>query len=318
MDQVEQALKAFREGKLVGLPTETVYGLAAPSRSDTLVKKIFSLKERPFYDPLILHVTGSEMAKEFVSHWPEEAELLSKAFWPGPLTIILKKHSSVSDLITAGLSSVGIRSPNSKMALDLIEKTGDALAAPSANKFTKTSPSCAEHVRETFSDQEVFVMDGGACQVGIESTIVSLLDVSELKRIDILRPGMISLEKIQNVLGRNIEVITGKNAFEENAARLSPGLEKVHYSPLFPCGLVRHSNLSQVSEVKPFEFVELDSDPFVTAREVYTHLRKPLASEFDGRYFVIPSKEKLNFEEAQLWQSILDRLIKASSLPIFL
>jgi len=321
MNDVSTALKALKEGRLIGLPTETVYGLAAPADSSEMIKKIFSLKERPFYDPLILHVSSVAMAKRYVNNWCPVAQLLADNFWPGPLTLILEKQEHVDDLITAGLKSVGVRAPHSTLSLQLIEELGAALAAPSANKFTKTSPSCAEHVRQSFDAADVFVLDGGACKVGIESTIVSLLRLAQENIIEILRPGMITSQEIMAVIPKTIKIQKGSNAYEKKAARLAPGLETVHYRPEFPCGVVNESRLSAVLSLgKNYEHIRLDLDPSVTARVVYSLLRKELDRKYDGRYFVLNLNEQVEsgLQNQQMWQSILDRLLKASTLPCFL
>src|SRR3984893_9020553 len=189
---IKEAAQILRDGGLVAFPTETVYGLGANALDASAVAKIYELKGRPATSPLIVHAASIEMARTLVIEWPPEAEMLACRYWPGPLTLVLPKGPAIPDIVTAGLATVGVRVPNHPLALALIREAGVPLAAPSANRFTELSATTAEHVREAFGDA-VPVLDGGPCQVGIESTVVSIA----AGRITLLRPGMISVDEVE-------------------------------------------------------------------------------------------------------------------------
>ncbi len=218
---LSEAAARIREGKLVAFPTETVYGLGANALDPAAVAKIFELKGRPASSPLIVHVASIEMARKLTREWSEQADQLARHYWPGPLTLVLPKSPEVLDIVTAGLPTVGIRMPAHPLALQLIEAAGVPIAAPSANRFMGLSPTTAEHVREAFGDA-VDVLDGGPTQVGIESTVVSLVG----GKLTLLRPGMISLGDIE----RAAAPLEGPHA--------SPGMHARHYSPRTPLILV--------------------------------------------------------------------------------
>jgi L-threonylcarbamoyladenylate synthase len=210
------AAKIIRVGNLVAFPTETVYGLGANALDAKAVEKIFEAKGRPKTSPLIVHVASIEMARELSSGWTAAAEALAKRFWPGPLTLIVPKISAIPDIVTAGLDSVGLRIPSHPVALELLRAAGVPIAAPSANRFTELSPTTAEHVRASFGDQFP-ILDGGACEVGIESTVF------HVETLRILRPGMI--------IRAQIEEVVGPVGMGGEAAHLSPGQHPKHYQP---------------------------------------------------------------------------------------
>lgn len=335
---VVNASKLLQSGHLVAIPTETVYGLAAPINNQDALKKIFLTKERPFFDPLIVHVCSTEEAKKYVSDWPLAAEVLSHHFWPGPLTIVLPKNNLISDLITSGLPSVGLRCPAHTLTLALIEDCKIPLAAPSANKFGKTSPTSADHVAEEFKNEDVSILDGGPCEVGIESTVLSLKPNpnSSIWSYSILRPGFISLKQIQ-------EALTAHNVAAHHEPSISkqesPGHMKHHYMPKKPLVIIKDKQLStdQIANIfnqkildlpdsiegvkieKPKKNVlhlaelKLSSDPTLAARTLYSELR--LLSENPNHDLIYYF---LNTEQLQhdLWTSILERLTKAAILII--
>ncbi len=173
-EEIQHAAWLLRAGKLVAFPTETVYGLGANALDGEAVARIFAAKGRPQTSPIIVHVSSMEMARQVVSEWPQPAESLAQKFWPGPLTLVLKKQAAVPDLVTAGLDTVGVRMPAHPVALALIEAAQVPVAAPSANRFTQFSPTTAEHVRQSLGDRVDYILDGGPCTVGIESTVLSL------------------------------------------------------------------------------------------------------------------------------------------------
>jgi L-threonylcarbamoyladenylate synthase len=219
--RISEAAARIRAGGVVAFPTETVYGLGANALDAAAVAKIFELKGRPATSPLIVHVASTEMARDLVTEWPPLAGKLAAKWWPGPLTLVLPKKSTIPDIVTAGLPTVGLRMPDHQVALDLIREAGVPIAAPSANRFSELSPTTAEHVRATFGDA-VEVLDGGPTRVGIESTVVAIED-GQLK---LLRPGMIEL------VGQGHALPVGE------AAHPSPGMHARHYSPRTPLILV--------------------------------------------------------------------------------
>lgn len=213
---IAAAARAIRAGELVAFPTETVYGLGAHALDAAAVARIFAVKGRPATSPLIVHVSSIQEARALVSHWPDEAQTLAEAHWPGPLTLVLAKRSQVPDVVTAGLPTVGVRIPRHDVALALLREAGVPIAAPSANRFTRLSPTRAEHVREAFTREEVpIVLEGGISQVGIESTVISLAGAEPL----VLRPGTLMFPQF-------------RRASEPGAgAHASPGQHHAHYQP---------------------------------------------------------------------------------------
>src|ERR1700722_13714950 len=173
-NEVIRAAELLRAGRLVAFPTETVYGLGANALDEDAVRRIFEAKGRPFSSPLIVHVASIGMARELALEWPDQAERLARRFWPGPLTIIVPKQAHVPDLVTAGLASVGLRIPAHPVAKALLEAAQIPVAAPSANRFTELSPTTAEHVRRSLGQKVEMILDGGPCNVGIESSVISL------------------------------------------------------------------------------------------------------------------------------------------------
>jgi L-threonylcarbamoyladenylate synthase len=227
---VERAAQVIREGGLVAFPTETVYGLGANALDSKAVARIFEAKGRPQTSPLIVHVSSVEMARTVAREWPASAEALAAAFWPGPLTLVLPKQAQIPENVTAGLDTVGVRMPKHPVALDLIREAGTPVAAPSANRFTELSPTTAEHVLKALGDRVDLILDGGPCQVGIESTVLSLAG----GRPALLRPGMISRDQIEEVIGGEIE----EGAARVSGAHPSPGMHARHYSPSTPLLLI--------------------------------------------------------------------------------
>jgi L-threonylcarbamoyladenylate synthase len=220
--QLRTAAELIRQGRLVAFPTETVYGLGANALDAAAVARIFEAKGRPATSPLIVHVVSIEMARELAAEWPAKAETLARLFWPGPLTLVLRKKPQVPDIVTAGLDTVGIRVPAHPLALALIREAGVPIAAPSANRFAGLSPTTAAHVRDSLGEAVDLILDGGPTDVGIESTVLSLAG----KRPALLRPGMVSRREIEKLIGR-VEVATHGG----RGAHASPGMHRKHYSP---------------------------------------------------------------------------------------
>ncbi|HTG42909.1 MAG TPA: L-threonylcarbamoyladenylate synthase, partial [Verrucomicrobiae bacterium] len=222
---VSRAAAALRAGEVVALPTETVYGLAANAFNAMAVQTIFRVKNRPSQNPIIVHVSSLEMAQQCVLEWPGPAQQMADAFWPGPLTLVLRKSPRIPDNVTAGGRTVGIRWPSHPLMQAVIRACGFPLAAPSANLSNRLSPTTAEHVRRGLADKVSLLVDGGYCHVGIESTVVDL--ASDPPRI--LRPGIIHAESVRAVIG---DVKGGAPATAAASEELrSPGQLPKHYSP---------------------------------------------------------------------------------------
>lgn len=230
-------VEALHAGCLVAIPTETVYGLAARALDPVACRAIFSVKGRPLLDPLIVHCFDLAQAAE-LAELPTGIDALAAAFWPGPLTLILRKHACVPDLVTAGLDTVAIRIPGHPVARQLIERCGFPLAAPSANPFGYISPTRASHVSDSFGAKVPFIIDGGPCQIGVESTI---LDLSTTTHPRILRPGHIGAHAIAAVIGTMPSLQLRHQSAQETTPVAAPGSLARHYSPrtaltLHPCG----------------------------------------------------------------------------------
>jgi L-threonylcarbamoyladenylate synthase len=217
---------ALARGELVAVPTETVYGLAADALNPRACREIFRAKGRPHADPLIVHIHAWAQLAE-LAHPNDAARRLAEAFWPGPLTLVLNKKSSVPDIVTAGRSSVAVRMPRHPLLRRLLKKCACPLAAPSANPFGYVSPTTAEHVRAGLGKKIRYILDGGAAHIGLESTIV---DVRNPRRPRLLRPGAITREQLERVLGQRVGA-TPKTKPTGSGAQLAPGQLKRHYSP---------------------------------------------------------------------------------------
>ncbi len=228
---VQHAARLLREGNIVAIPTETVYGLAANAFDEAAVLKIFQAKQRPAFDPLIVHVRDRAQANEVVAHFPEGAEALMEKFWPGPLTLVLPKKPVVPDIVTSGLDTVGVRMPAHPLALELLRSLNFPLAAPSANPFGYVSPTTAQHVADQLGDVVPYILDGGACAVGVESTIIGYED----GRWVLYRPGGVPVEAIEALIGVPLLLDVSSSEVENGAggegALTSPGLLPSHYAP---------------------------------------------------------------------------------------
>ena len=231
------AAQHLRAGRLVAFPTETVYGLGANALDPLAVAKIFELKERPSFDPLIVHIADLAQLTDLVAQVDERVYRLAERFWPGPLTMVLPKTALVPDLVSSGLPTVGIRMPNHPLALALIREAGCPLAAPSANKFGRISPTTAAHVRKQLPGLD-YLLDGGPTQVGLESTIIRLTD----KGFQILRNGAITREDLETILP--LDTVSPLEAFA------APGMLKSHYSPRKPFLIAEAEALSQVNKAQ--------------------------------------------------------------------
>ncbi|QNM95628.1 L-threonylcarbamoyladenylate synthase [Chitinimonas koreensis] len=223
---LDQALALLRAGELVGIPTETVYGLAADAADPAAVAKIFALKGRPADHPVIVHLAGREQLADWARDIPDDAWKLAEAFWPGSLTLILQRQPQVPDAVTGGQDTVGLRAPAHPLTHELLRRFGGGLAAPSANQFGHVSPTTAEHVQAEFGDRLRLILDGGPCPVGVESTIVGLTGPQPA----LLRPGGVPAEAIEAVLGRTLV----HHEKPQTAQMRVSGLLDSHYAPRTP------------------------------------------------------------------------------------
>ena len=234
---LDEALAALRRGEAIGLPTETVYGLAADASRPDAVRRIFALKGRPADHPLIVHIAAAAELDAWASDIPPAARRLAEAFWPGPLTLILRKQPRVPDEVTGGQATVGLRCPAHPVALALLREFGGGLAAPSANRFGRISPTAAAHVREEFGAAVPVVLDGGECAVGIESTILDLSGASPR----ILRPGQVTRAQIEAVIG------TVEAGVAADSPRAS-GTLAAHYAPRTPLLMLARAALCEEAQ----------------------------------------------------------------------
>lgn len=293
---LKKAIDLIKNNEVVAMPTETVYGLAGRYDSKDAIEKIFLTKERPFFDPLIVHISNLLQLSLLSDEFNELQKVLAKKFWPGPLTMILKKKSDVNPMITSGLEYIGIRMPSHTIALALIEACGP-LAAPSANKFKKTSPTKYQHVEVEFNSA-IGVIDGGECRVGIESTVIGF----NQKEIMIYRPGIISKTDIEKCLKENhlnFDVILKESP-------VSPGQLKHHYMPNVPLLILKNKSELAGLAKNPKEIV-LPDNPVLAARTLYSQMRDLNSLDVDLLYVI--KKEIHNQSD---WIAIWDRLEKAS------
>lgn len=294
---VAEAAALIRAGKLVAFPTETVYGLGANALDAAAVARIFAVKGRPRASPLIVHCDSLEMARGLALVWPDAAERLGRKYWPGPLTLVLPKHPSVPDIVTAGLSTVGLRVPSHPLALELIRAAGVPIAAPSANLFTELSPTTAEHVRQALGDAVACVLDGGPSTVGIESTVLSLAGPEPL----LLRPGVIPLPEIEALIGA-VRIAAGT----PRGAHASPGMHPRHYRPRTPLFLLRAGDAPPPGRGAWLRLGrEMPADPQPYAARLYAVLHRLDAQGLDWIAVERPP-------DTPAWAGVLDRLTRAS------
>ena len=317
---VHRAAELLRSGEVVALPTETVYGLAASALDARAVERIFQVKGRPAYNPIIVHVASIDMAKRCVAAWPELAGRLAKAFWPGPLTLVLPRAKDIPSVITAGGKTVGVRWPSHPFIQAVIRECGFPLAAPSANPSNHISPTAAEHVRKSLGDKIRLIVDGGQAQVGLESTVLDISD--DPPRL--LRPGMIQEQELLAVTG---ELVLGAN--EGTELLKSPGLLRKHYAPRAKlvvwswrdeaelkvrsaeCG-VRRSKVHVVAHTRipagaGFGRVSvIPHDAVAFARAIYAELHQ--CDEAGAELIVVEA-----LPDAPEWRAIADRLRRAAA-----
>ena len=311
---IYRAAEIIREGGIVAFPTETVYGLGADAFNPLAVARIFEVKRRPYFDPLIVHVANPSNVEELAKEIPSNAKKLIEKFWPGPLTVVLSREEDVPDIVSAGLPTVAIRMPNHPMALGLIKECKCPIAAPSANPFGYLSPTTAEHVREQLGGQVDLILDGGPCPVGVESTIISFSE----NKPRLLRPGGISLEEIESIVGK-VEI----SRAEEGPS--APGMLPKHYAPRTPIVLDRNEKNPNLYKGKNIGLLVLQEPKnnlkfhFVEVLSKKGDLREAAANLFAA----IRRLDRLNLDlivaepipEVGLGRAIMDRLRRASYSP---
>lgn len=305
--EILHASGLLRSGKLVAFPTETVYGLGANALDGEAVQRIFDAKGRPQSSPIIVHVSSMKMVKLVAAEWPEQAEVLARAFWPGPLTLVLKKRPSVPDLVTAGLGTVGIRMPSHPVAVKLIEAVGVPIAAPSANRFTQLSPTTAEHVRRSLGDRVDYVLDGGPCAVGIESTVLSLAGGKAVH----LRPGGVSRPQIEALIGPI--TLSTETPLQ---AHPSPGMHAQHYSPQTRLLLVHKGEVPDEGKGAYLQLRCRPAHPVQEPVQMPGHAEAYAAKLYQVLHYL--DESKLDWiavdtpEDVAEWEAVLDRLRRAS------
>jgi len=297
---IDEAVRTLKEDSLVAIPTETVYGLAARASSPNAVKKIFIIKGRPTEHPLILHIAKIQDLPLWSSELSNDAYVLAKKYWPGPLTLVVRRNNKVCDEITGGRDTVAIRCPSHPITTELLIRLGDAIVAPSANRFGKVSPTSALHVAEDFADEINVILDGGECSIGVESTIVDCTTNPP----QILRAGAITAESIQIECGITVASASGES-------RASGMLEK-HYAPNCTVELVSdrkdaETRLSQLNkDGRSGEIIDFGADLEMYAHELYSRLRDADKRLVDVVIAVKPSMSGIGI-------AINERLKKASN-----
>lgn len=322
---LEAATRALKAGDLVAVPTETVYGLAGDATQDLALAKIFDAKRRPSFDPLIIHVADFEQCLSLVNQsllsLPAQ-ELLRKiasTFWPGPLTLVLPKASHVSDLATSGLSTVAVRIPASPITLNLIKKLGSPIAAPSANRFGKISPTSAMDVKKELGQAIHWIVDGGDCKIGVESTILEITFNGELR---LLRPGGTSSEDIKRITGLPIQEITLKG---ETFSPQAPGMLESHYAPSKPMKLISELNEIQRSQlpekigILSFEGISAEIQSWVEAiihRPCIVKVLSPSGNSLEAAKNLFKSLRQLDESDAKLLFAIAPKNTEGLNLAI--
>lgn len=297
LTDVQRAVQVLRSGGLVAFPTETVYGLGADAENPQAIEAIFRVKGRPTTHPLIVHLGSGDEVKDWAVSVPDEAHLLIHTYWPGPLTLILKRALRVNRAVTGGQDTVGLRVPDHKVALAMLREFRGGVAAPSANRFGKVSPTCAEHVRQDLGSDVDFILDGGSCAVGLESTIV---DFSTGEPI-ILRPGGVTREALQETLRQTIPV-------RASASVRVPGQMESHYAPraavvLCPPGEAPAKAAALRGEGKKAVLLSIDD---TSPDRLYASLRRADAEA--AEVIVVPLPEEIG-----LGLAVADRLRKAAA-----
>jgi L-threonylcarbamoyladenylate synthase len=319
---IDYAANLLRQGRLVAFPTETVYGLGADASNSDAVRRIFQAKGRPADHPLIVHIPSADSLNDWALTVPDAAKQLAARFWPGPLAMILNKRPEVPLIVTGGQQTVGLRMPDHPVALRLLRAFGGGIAAPSANRFCRISPTQAAHVEEELGDAVDLILDGGACQVGVESTIVDLSG----NRPKLLRPGHITRLEIEAVLQTELIIVSPQSEQTNQQEVRAPGMMAVHYAPSTMAMLCPADRLTEIiqeftlrekrigilaynldqAENRLTRVIRMPEQAEDYAQALYTSLR-----ELDSLQLDMILVEKPPNTEA--WQAINDRLCKATS-----
>ena len=304
---LNSAITRLKQGEVVAIPTETVYGLAADATNDAALRQIYAIKQRPMDNPLIVHIADIHQVQDWASEFSSLAQKLAKAFWPGPFTLVLPAKNTVSHIVRANQPTVALRVPAHPLALQLLIQSGLALAAPSANKYTQLSPTCTQHVAAGLGES-VPILDGGACQVGIESTIVAV----QGEDWQLLRLGMITEVEVARV--------AGKAATQFSQAIKAPGQHHLHYSPRTPMRLFDSLNAIKAHvSLKPNCAALLFDQPRPLNCRVFL-LKDNAANAAQQLYDILHKMDALGVAELLIetppdmseWRAIIDRLTRAA------
>ncbi|MBX3705836.1 MAG: threonylcarbamoyl-AMP synthase [Pseudomonadales bacterium] len=307
---IDAAVERLRAGELVAIPTETVYGLAADARNPAAIARVYALKQRPASNPLIVHVAAPDWVDDWAVEIPDAARRLMAACWPGPLTLVLAARADVPAIVTAGQDSVAIRQPDHPLCLELLNRFGRAVVAPSANRYMSISPTTPDHVVRQFPESDLLILDGGPCAVGVESTIVSLLP-DEPPRL--LRPGMLARAAVERILGCVL-------ADAHDTSVRVPGQHERHYAPALPAWRFTDIDADRLADPRlgwllcgqglevAGPTIDLGNDPDAYARRLYAALYRLEHSGVDGICVQLPP-------DTEPWRAIRDRLQRAT-LPM--
>ncbi|MBZ2184212.1 MAG: threonylcarbamoyl-AMP synthase [Bryobacter sp.] len=308
-ESIGEAAEILRRGGIVAFPTETVYGLGANALNREAVARIYAIKQRPRTSPLIVHVNSVEMARGLSRDWPEAAQTLARAYWPGPLTLVVNKNDLVPDELTAGLGTVGLRMPAHPVALALIAAAGVPLAAPSANRFTELSPVRAGQVQESLGEGVELILDGGVAEVGIESTVVSVAG----PELVLLRPGRIGRGEIEALVGRLREA---EHTGQAGQAHAAPGMHARHYAPRKPLYVWRQGEeapapgrgllLSRGGDLRGAESRSMPAAAAAYASRLYDELHE--AGKAPGDWIAVEAPPL-----GEEWAAVWDRLRRATA-----
>lgn len=308
-NQINKAVDLLRQGELVALPTETVYGLAADAHNEIAIKKIFSAKGRPSDHPLILHIDSLKKINDWAKNISIHTQTLADNFWPGPLTMILTKQNHISSVITGGLDNIAIRIPNHPVTLEVINKLGNAIVAPSANSYQKISPTKPIHVLKTLEGKIAAVLDGGISSIGIESTIIDMTGPIPI----ILRPGAITKEMIENVLKIEIKCPSKHNQ------KVSGNMEN-HYQPEKPLFLLSIDEIEHIAQKQNELAIMYYSNISKNSNSIYYRMPKNKIKYAKNLYNALHEIDNTDAKKILVemppshneWADIIDRLVKAS------
>lgn len=293
---IDIAIKEIISGNIVGLPTETVYGLGANALNENAVLKIYETKDRPKFNPIIVHVYETGDFEKYATDIPDEVYKLADKFSPGPITFVLKKRNNIPDIVTAGNDSVGLRIPSHQIFREVLKETTLPIAAPSANRAGKISPTSAEDVLKELDGKINYILDGDRCEIGIESTVISFID----DEIKILRSGFVTKEEIEKVIGRISDRVPQEI--------ISPGLLKKHYSPVTPLYIV--DDFAEIKNTENKKIGVLDFTKYGNEKEIALNLFSDLRKLDEGNFDFIICKK---VEDKGLGAAINDRLERAST-----